>query len=46
VVNGNMKLPDAALELIGASHVRVYYRGWDEWGNTRDTPITHRARKP
>jgi thiosulfate/3-mercaptopyruvate sulfurtransferase len=28
------------LERIGATSVRLYYRGWDEWGNAKDTPIT------
>jgi thiosulfate/3-mercaptopyruvate sulfurtransferase len=28
-----------SLELTGATNVRVYYRGWDEWGNAKDTPI-------
>jgi thiosulfate/3-mercaptopyruvate sulfurtransferase len=27
------------LELMGAEHVRNYYRGWTEWGNTDDTPV-------
>lgn len=28
-----------ALELMGASRVRNYYRSWAEWGNADDTPI-------
>ena len=28
-----------ALELMGAEHVRNYYRGWSEWGNLDETPI-------
>lgn len=28
-----------ALELMGAEHVRNYYRGWSEWGNLETTPI-------
>ena len=28
------------LELMGAKDVRNYYRGWDEWGNSEDTPVT------
>ena len=28
------------LELMGAKDVRNYYRGWSEWGNATDTPIT------
>ncbi len=32
------------LELIGASDVRVYYRGWDEWGNAKDTPVAPPAK--
>ena len=28
-----------ALELMGADDVRNYYRGWSEWGNTKDTPV-------
>jgi thiosulfate/3-mercaptopyruvate sulfurtransferase len=27
------------LELMGASEVRNYYRGWGEWGNSDDTPV-------
>lgn len=27
------------LELMGAQHVRNYYRGWGEWGNLETTPI-------
>ena len=27
------------LELMGASDVSNYYRGWSEWGNASDTPI-------
>lgn len=27
------------LELMGASEVRNYYRGWSEWGNADDTPV-------
>lgn len=29
-----------ALELMGADGVRNYYRGWSEWGNEPDTPVT------
>jgi thiosulfate/3-mercaptopyruvate sulfurtransferase len=28
-----------ALELMGASDVRNYYRSWAEWGNAEDTPV-------
>ena len=28
-----------AMELMGASDVRNYYRSWAEWGNADDTPI-------
>jgi thiosulfate/3-mercaptopyruvate sulfurtransferase len=28
-----------ALELMGASDVRNYYRSWAEWGNADDTPV-------
>ncbi len=28
-----------ALELMGGSEVRDYYRSWSEWGNAPDTPI-------
>lgn len=28
-----------ALELVGAEHVRNYYRSWAEWGNDDDTPV-------
>jgi len=28
-----------AMELMGASDVKNYYRSWSEWGNTGDTPI-------
>jgi thiosulfate/3-mercaptopyruvate sulfurtransferase len=34
-----------SLELIGARRARVYYRGWDEWGNAKDTPIARRPRR-
>jgi thiosulfate/3-mercaptopyruvate sulfurtransferase len=27
------------LELMGAKHVRTYYKSWSEWGNAEDTPI-------
>jgi thiosulfate/3-mercaptopyruvate sulfurtransferase len=27
------------LELMGADDVRNYYRGWGEWGNSKDTPV-------
>ena len=27
------------LELMGATRVSNYYRGWSEWGNLQDTPI-------
>jgi thiosulfate/3-mercaptopyruvate sulfurtransferase len=27
------------LERIGAGYVCVYYRGWEEWGNAKDTPV-------
>ena len=32
------------MELMGAKTVRNYYRGWSEWGNLADTPITIPAR--
>jgi thiosulfate/3-mercaptopyruvate sulfurtransferase len=28
-----------ALELMGAKHVRNYYKSWAEWGNAGDTPV-------
>jgi thiosulfate/3-mercaptopyruvate sulfurtransferase len=28
-----------AMELMGAHHVRNYYKSWAEWGNAPDTPI-------
>jgi thiosulfate/3-mercaptopyruvate sulfurtransferase len=28
-----------ALELMGDSRVRNYYKSWAEWGNADDTPI-------
>ncbi len=28
------------LELMGAERVRNYYRGWGEWGNRTDTPVS------
>ncbi len=28
------------LELMGAKDVQNYYKGWSEWGNRSDTPIT------
>jgi thiosulfate/3-mercaptopyruvate sulfurtransferase len=28
-----------ALELMGGSEVRDYYRSWSEWGNAPDTPV-------
>lgn len=28
-----------ALELMGAANVRNYYRGWGEWGNSKETPV-------
>ncbi|MBC8872549.1 MAG: sulfurtransferase [Planctomycetes bacterium] len=28
-----------AMELMGASDIRNYYRGWSEWGNADDTPV-------
>jgi len=27
------------LELMGAKHVRNYYKSWAEWGNAGDTPV-------
>ena len=27
------------MELMGASDIRNYYRGWSEWGNADDTPV-------
>lgn len=27
------------LELMGAKHVRNYYKSWAEWGNADDTPV-------
>jgi thiosulfate/3-mercaptopyruvate sulfurtransferase len=27
------------LELMGAKHVRNYYKSWAEWGNAADTPV-------
>jgi thiosulfate/3-mercaptopyruvate sulfurtransferase len=27
------------LELMGAKHVRNYYKSWSEWGNAEDTPV-------
>jgi len=34
-----------SLELLGAKNVRVYYRGWDEWGNAMDTPVLGPVKK-
>ena len=34
-----------SLELLGANNVRLYYRGWDEWGNAADTPVMGPAKK-
>jgi thiosulfate/3-mercaptopyruvate sulfurtransferase len=34
-----------SLELLGAKNVRVYYGGWDEWGNAMDTPILGPVKK-
>jgi thiosulfate/3-mercaptopyruvate sulfurtransferase len=28
-----------AMELMGAHHVRNYYKSWAEWGNAPDTPV-------
>jgi thiosulfate/3-mercaptopyruvate sulfurtransferase len=28
-----------ALELMGGPNVRNYYRGWQEWGNAKGTPV-------
>jgi thiosulfate/3-mercaptopyruvate sulfurtransferase len=33
-----------SLELLGARYVRIYYRGWEEWGNVRDTPVSRHTR--
>jgi thiosulfate/3-mercaptopyruvate sulfurtransferase len=33
------------LELMGAKHVRNYYRSWAEWGNAEDTPVIKGKRK-
>ena len=33
------------LELLGAKNVRNYYRSWNEWGNSKTTPIVV-AEKP
>ena len=32
------------LELMGAEDVRNYYRGWGEWGNSKDTPVIVREK--
>ncbi len=33
------------MELMGARHVCVYYRGWEEWGNAENAPVA-RETKP
>ena len=33
------------MELMGASDIRNYYRGWSEWGNADDTPVDVPKRK-
>jgi glutathione peroxidase len=33
------------LELMGAKDVRNYYRGWSEWSNAEDTPVSIAAEK-
>jgi thiosulfate/3-mercaptopyruvate sulfurtransferase len=34
------------MELMGAEHVRNYYRSWQEWGNAADTPVEKGVKQP
>jgi thiosulfate/3-mercaptopyruvate sulfurtransferase len=34
-----------AMELMGATEIRNYYRSWAEWGNADDTPVEQVQRK-
>jgi thiosulfate/3-mercaptopyruvate sulfurtransferase len=36
---GTAPLLAFTLELVGAKNVRIYSRGWEEWGNAKDTPV-------